>query len=112
MDKYIKSAIITILICLCLWQVYLVIGAHDMASLMTDMDNTKGVAVFIIYSQPLIWIFLALTVLTTIDIFLRKNFLILNSLASMLAFAVGTAIIHLYILVSGYAPIIELGVSK
>lgn len=107
--EVLKSIVIVLLSALCMWQGYLAVGAHEMAEVMHEFNNGEGMAVFIIYSQPLIWLFLLLTALIAMDIFRRKDFLIVNSFGVALALAVGTVFLQLFVVVGGYAPIFELG---
>ena len=91
------------------WQLFLEYVAYQFSSLFDDINTKENLTIFIVYSQPFMWLFTVVTVVLAIDIFKRGKFLVLNSVSVLIALAIGTFFLQLLVILAGYAPIFELG---
>lgn len=97
-----------------LWQAALAIQVARVASLF-DQSSVKPVdlgAMFVVFSQPFMWVLVATTVVLAFDIMRREKFLLLNTVAVVLAVALGTAFLHMLVVVGGYGYVAQLGSGK
>ena len=91
------------------WQVVLAVLAWQMKSLFQGIETPQNLAIFIIWSQPLMWLLIVVTFVLAADIARRPKFLLLSSSVSVLAIVLATAFLQLVVLLGSYAPIFELG---
>lgn len=97
---------------LCAGQIYIAIAVHNMSALFRSFDAKENLAIFIIYSEPFIWIYSIVTALIAIDIFRRKVFLILNSVCISISLLLGTVFIMTFVVLGGYGQLFEMGAAK
>ena len=72
-------------------------------------ETPNNLVVFLVWTQPLMWLFVAVTLVLAFDVFRRPRFLLLNSTLGVLSIALGTAFLQLLVMLSAYAPILDLG---
>ena len=78
-------------------------GLHRLIAPHSDSD------VYLRYSQPLIWLFAALTLAVCVNTLLDKTGPAAQALLVFVALATGTAFLHLFVLLAGYLPVLEAG---
>jgi hypothetical protein len=99
-----------ILLCAVAWQSYLGIHVGQLRGALEKLGETpNNLVVFIVWTQPLMWVFVVVTLVLAIDVLRRREFLLLSSVASLLAVILGTAFLQVLVVLSGYAPIFDLG---
>jgi hypothetical protein len=72
-------------------------------------ETPNNLVVFIVWTQPLMWMFVVVTFVLAVDVLRRRQFLLLSSVACLLAVILGTAFLQVLVVLSGYAPIFDLG---
>jgi len=99
-----------LLLCVGAWQVYLGIHVGQLKAVLDKLGDTpNNLVVFIAWTQPLMWVFVVVTFVLAVDVLRRPRFLLVNSVASVMAVILGTAFLQVLAVLSGYAPIFDLG---
>ncbi len=96
------------LLALAAWQVIAAVLTWQIKSDFLAM-GMPSLAFFIIWSQPLMWLLVVVTIVIAADIARRPKFLVVSSAASVLAIFLATVFLHLVAVLGSYAPLFELG---
>jgi hypothetical protein len=104
-----KSLAALVLLASVAWQIVLAIQVDRVNSLFQNLGTSPNLAVFVVWSQPLMWAFIVVTLVLLVDILRRTQFLILGSAATVMAVVLGTAFLHVLVVVGSYASIFEIG---
>jgi hypothetical protein len=93
---------------LLIWQGVLGYLVYGVSQLFTDFESPTNMIVFIVWTQPFIWLFMLLTVGAIVNVIRRRKFELLNSVLLVSIIAVSNIFLHILVVLSGYAPIFEL----
>jgi hypothetical protein len=104
-----KSLAALVLLASAAWQIVLAIQVGRVHSLFQNLGTSPNLAVLVVLSQPLMWAFIVVTFVLLVDIVRRTQFLILASAATVMAVVLGTAFLHVLVVVGSYASIFEIG---
>ena len=104
-----KSLAALVLLASAAWQSVLAIQVGRVNSLFQDVETPPNLAVFLVWSQPLMWAFIVVTLVLLVDIVRRPQFLVLGSATTVIAVVLGTAFLHVLVIVGSYASIFEIG---
>jgi hypothetical protein len=104
-----KSLAALVLMASAAWQIVLATQVGRVNSLFQDTGTPPNLAVFVVWSQPLMWAFIVVTLVLLVDLVRRPQFLMLGSAATVIAVVLGTAFLHVLVIVGSYASIFELG---
>jgi len=99
-----------LLVAIAAYQAYLGMQVWKLNDLFAIVGDTPNMLImFLVWTQPLLWLFLLTTIVLAFDLLRRPRLLVVNSVATVLAVALGTAFLHLLVMLSAYASIFDLG---
>lgn len=104
-----KILTLTVMTGLLIWQGVLAYFVSEVSDLFVNLETPGNMIVFVVWTQPFIWLFMLLTVLAIYDIFRRNKFLVINTLTLISIIAVANIFLQILVLLVGYAPLFELG---
>jgi len=101
-----------LLVFLCLWQGFMAWATYQFVDVFKSFDEETDLTTLLGLIQPLIWLLLLCTALIAFDIFRRKDFLLLNSLAILFALIIGTLFVQSFVNYSAYTSISEMSTAN
>jgi hypothetical protein len=104
-----KLIILLLLVIFLIWQCFTAYIVYGMSENLEELNSPGDLSGFIIYIQPIIWLFIVVTIGLIIDVAKRNKFLIVNSILMVAVVFIGLTFLTIAAVVSGYAPIYELG---
>jgi hypothetical protein len=105
----VKNIVSGYLLILIIWQGFLAWSASQFISLFEAFGKEGLITNILSYSQPLIVVFMLLTLVIAYEIYSRKIVLVSNTLVTAISFTVATIIIQLHVSASSYIPLFEMG---